>query len=730
MATGDMLREQAPKRTPLGTRPRRSWMPVEIVSDDIMVGMIKDQAGEQLCVHKNGIRSRRVPSHTCSQAQKLDGMLSAEGEARLRRATPDRRSAAHFAPPKKPMTDDITGEPLIQRSDDNVETLTKRLSSFHSQTGPVVDYYKAKGLWHGIDAAQAPAVVWENMRKTFTDKNKRKLKCDGTRPVCVQCVKMNREVECEYDDKKQKSRTQKLKDKLSQLEERLRELESESSHSSESPGSDQSALPATQRSSPELVSTVGAYASNSAVLESPGTMPLAEMEGVSGLAMENLFETFAWPTSSSSSSLYSSTSGYETPALDLDQVVPDPEMSFFEMSPFSSVPANPDVPYMPQWDQKEPLPFESRRILLDIFMAHRHQCWFDCQMDRFLPVTSSTQPGREPHPALMNAIYLLACHFARSPYCTEIELVLLHRTLHEITIALDASDRLVDVVQASCLLATYLYINCRALEGYCHSFSAARLAVGVSMHQIRGLGGPTIDAAPLYNTGTTPIPIPAARDQAELEDRAAAFWQSLPDGDSPQLQINTPWPGSPLDGSMLDASQNTIGSLFDLGALEADLAHIPALRVKAAALYERTFRLSNTVKKTDAYWLDYQAAEMALDRFCLHLPPFVGYESWENAVAADRRGLVCDPHDAFQAASSVLGLIRQLTDGDYQFLDPTLSACWSTVARTYVRLLAISGQEFGATTMYTVSVIEQDLEAILNAMKTLSAFFPWQATTR
>ncbi|CAK5279243.1 unnamed protein product [Mycena citricolor] len=585
---------------------------------------------------------------------------------------------------------------------------------------------------------------------------KRKLKCDGTRPVCVQCVKMNREVECEYDDKKQKSRTQKLKDKLSQLEERLRELESESSHSSESPGSDQSALPATQRSSPELVSTVGAYASNSAVLESPGTMPLAEMEGVSGLAMENLFETFAWPTSSSSSSLYSSTSGYETPALDLDQVVPDPEMSFFEMSPFSSVPANPDVPYMPQWDQKEPLPFESRRILLDIFMAHRHQCWFDCQMDRFLPVTSSTQPGREPHPALMNAIYLLACHFARSPYCTEIEPVFFNRTLHEITIALDASDRLVDVVQASCLLATYLYINCRALEGYCHSFSAARLAVGVSMHQIRGLGGPTIDAAPLYNTGTTPIPIPAARDQAELEDRAAAFWQvfmvdrcwsvasglpvALPDGDSPQLQINTPWPGSPLDGSMLDASQNTIGSLFDLGALEADLAHIPALRVKAAALYERTFRLSNTVKKTDAYWLDYQAAEMALDRFCLHLPPFVGYESWRTQsplIDVDLFAIHTMVHvsrihlhkhtlgrQAFQAASSVLGLIRQLTDGDYQFLDPTLSACWSTVARTYVRLLAISGQEFGATTMYTVSVIEQDLEAILNAMKTLSAFFP------
>lgn len=65
------------------------------------------------------------------------------------------------------MTDDVTGEPLIQRSDDNVETLTKRLNAFHSQTGPVVGYYKQKGLWYGIDAAQSPKVVWENLRKIY-----------------------------------------------------------------------------------------------------------------------------------------------------------------------------------------------------------------------------------------------------------------------------------------------------------------------------------------------------------------------------------------------------------------------------------------------------------------------------------------------------------------------------------------------------------------------------------
>jgi adenylate kinase len=81
---------------------------------------------------------------------------------------------APYSPPKKPMKDDVTGEPLIQRSDDNVEALTKRLGVFHSQTSPVVDYYKKKGLWHGIDAAQSPSVVWDNLRKVFTQQEQGK----------------------------------------------------------------------------------------------------------------------------------------------------------------------------------------------------------------------------------------------------------------------------------------------------------------------------------------------------------------------------------------------------------------------------------------------------------------------------------------------------------------------------------------------------------------------------
>lgn len=74
------------------------------------------------------------------------------------------------SPPKKPMTDDVTGEPLIQRSDDNMETLSKRLGVYHKQTGPVLEYYKSKGVYKVIDAAQSPSVVWDSLRGIFESK--------------------------------------------------------------------------------------------------------------------------------------------------------------------------------------------------------------------------------------------------------------------------------------------------------------------------------------------------------------------------------------------------------------------------------------------------------------------------------------------------------------------------------------------------------------------------------
>lgn len=117
------------------------------------------------------------------QAEKLDGMLSEKQQplkhaielqinddllvaritGRLVHPASGRSYHKIFNPPKQDMTDDITGEPLIQRSDDNEGTLKKRLGTYHDQTGPVTDYYRKTGIWSKIDASQEPGKVWKNI---------------------------------------------------------------------------------------------------------------------------------------------------------------------------------------------------------------------------------------------------------------------------------------------------------------------------------------------------------------------------------------------------------------------------------------------------------------------------------------------------------------------------------------------------------------------------------------
>jgi adenylate kinase len=92
-----------------------------------------------------------------------DGLLVARITGRLVHPASGRSYHKIFNPPKEAMRDDITGEPLIQRSDDNEATLTKRLATYHDQTTPVVGYYQKTGIWTGIDASQEPGKVWKSL---------------------------------------------------------------------------------------------------------------------------------------------------------------------------------------------------------------------------------------------------------------------------------------------------------------------------------------------------------------------------------------------------------------------------------------------------------------------------------------------------------------------------------------------------------------------------------------
>lgn len=182
LATGDMLRAEVSQGTDLGVQAKKIMDQGGLVSDEIVVGMIKNQLeGNKEC--EKGFILDGFP-RTVVQAEKLDEMLASKDKkvdhalqllisdnilvsritGRLIHPSSGRTYHKEFAPPKVAGKDDVTGEPLIQRADDNAETLKKRLETYHKQTDPVAGYYKTKGVWDGIDAAQSPAVVWSKLQ--------------------------------------------------------------------------------------------------------------------------------------------------------------------------------------------------------------------------------------------------------------------------------------------------------------------------------------------------------------------------------------------------------------------------------------------------------------------------------------------------------------------------------------------------------------------------------------
>ncbi|RSH86601.1 adenylate kinase [Apiotrichum porosum] len=191
LATGDMLRSQVQKQTELGKAAKKIMDAGGLVSDDIMINMIKSELeSNKEC--KDGFILDGFP-RTVPQAEKLDAMLAENSKkidhaielkipdalliaritGRLVHPASGRSYHREFNPPKKPMTDDKTGEPLIQRSDDNAETLKKRLGTYHQQTSPVVDYYRKTGIWSPVDAAQSPKLVWASISTILENGDKK-----------------------------------------------------------------------------------------------------------------------------------------------------------------------------------------------------------------------------------------------------------------------------------------------------------------------------------------------------------------------------------------------------------------------------------------------------------------------------------------------------------------------------------------------------------------------------
>jgi len=185
LSTGDMLRAEVKKGSPLGKEAKKIMDAGNLVPDDLIIRMIEERIEQPDCVR--GFILDGFP-RTVPQAEALDNMLAAKGkklDAIIELAVDEKklveRVSGRFTcaacgtgyhdtfkmPQKTEVCDSCGGTTFIRRPDDNAETMKARLKAYRDQTAPILPYYRKKGMLKSVDGMAAMEKVFVSLERVL-----------------------------------------------------------------------------------------------------------------------------------------------------------------------------------------------------------------------------------------------------------------------------------------------------------------------------------------------------------------------------------------------------------------------------------------------------------------------------------------------------------------------------------------------------------------------------------
>ncbi|KEP48767.1 putative GAL4-like zn(II)2Cys6 protein [Rhizoctonia solani 123E] len=349
---------------------------------------------------------------------------------------------------------------------------------------------------------------------------RRKLKCDGIRPICGCCQRGKRVSQCNFDPPE--GRVFALQERIRELEESIKAIESQPRRSRRS-SPNSTNTPETW--SPPILPILNADQYDQAFLSPQLIMVPASVDWSPNAMMIDSptlsFEAYE-PSASSPFRQGRSTDWlFNTPLGSLAGPVETDPLSAFAL-----------LARMPIATSFEPatvslLSSPMHDFLIASFMARRRE--YGLHVDQENLLTSFALPPDHPsavHPALRNAVYLLACRTlnTQTPALAQYEPLFVDKVRQGIADALEAAHQdkgglFTGVILASTLLARYLLIMGRIREAYHQTASVARFAVSCGLHQLS-----TLDLRPHSPGSHAPSLLPAPTDYLALGERIHAFW--------------------------------------------------------------------------------------------------------------------------------------------------------------------------------------------------------------